>query len=205
MVVRLRKTRRIEPRRARLESLRPRREAHFDLPMGARDVFERRREKAHAAVAIRPREPIDRRRARGRMAYDAEIELYATAAPGAPHGDVAELHDVVVVDEIDSALFVVRAPNLAADVRHHGDADLLVLEDDRLPRLRLALRGGAVVAEVWVALLGDGRHRVGIRERICRHFDDRFGHGRRAIREGTKGKSGNDRCYKDFRMVFHGQ
>lgn len=49
------------------------------------------------------------------MAEHAEIELNAAAGPGAARRDVAELYDVVAVDEIQTTLLVVRAPDFAAD------------------------------------------------------------------------------------------
>ena len=51
------------------------------------------------------------------VAGDAEVELDAARAPWSAQGDVAELDDVVVVEERLAARLVLRAPHLAADLR----------------------------------------------------------------------------------------
>ena len=157
LVVGLFERRGVEPRDRRLEVGAVGRKAHFDRPERAVHPVIGREEATRRAVRIRAREVIDRRGDRGLMTDEPEVEFDAARRPRAAHGDVAELHDGVVVDKVLAVHLVVRVPDLAADVGENIDPDVPVFKAHDLPRLCRALLRIAVVAAVGVDL------RVGVR------------------------------------------
>ena len=148
-------------------------------PGRAREQVERADDAAGAAVGVAADEVIHRREAVGRVADDAVVGLDAAAGPRSAHGDVAELDDVVEVDEGLAGRLVNGRPDLAADLGQDQDLHVVVGQLDHLPLLLDRLVGEAVVAEVGV----EARHRrhrvrVGIgvgREDLVVFFDDGLG------------------------------
>ena len=101
-----------------------------------------------APIGPRARRVVHRRRAVRRVADDAVVRLDAAARPRPAHRDVAELHDVVVVDERPAGRLLDRRPDLAADLGQDRHPEVVVLQLDDRPFLVDRRVGVAVEAEV---------------------------------------------------------
>ena len=158
----------------RREVLRAGSETHLNLPCRTVDILGGGGEIACAAVAVLAHEPVDRRCGRGGVSGNAEIELYAARTPRTAKRYIAELHDVVVVQERLAGNLVHGAPHFAADFRKHCDPDLLVLKNDGLPLLRYGLGDRSVKAKIRIKRRIGVSHGIGIGKSIRRKLQFRY-------------------------------
>ena len=164
-VVRLLQRRGVVPEGGRAEGRVGGAEPDLEPPGRAGKEIERADDAAHAAVGVGARHVVHRCRDIRRVADDAVVGLDAAAGPGAAHGDVAELHHLVEIDERPAGPLVHGVPDLAADFRQDHHLEVGVLELDHLPGARLGDVGKAVEAEVGVDP-ADDRDRVRVAEGI---------------------------------------
>ena len=163
-VVRLFDRRRVVPDRPRGEVGRVGGQRDLEAPRRAGQQVEHADDDPRAEGS-RARLVVHRRGAVGRVADDAVIRLDAAAGPRPPHRDVAELHDVVVVDERPPGGLLNGAPDLPADFGKHRDAKVVVLEFDDRPFLVHRRVGVAVEPEVGIDAVDNG-NRVGVGEGV---------------------------------------
>ena len=164
-------------------------------PCGARQQIQRAGDAAHAAIGVSTCGVIHRSGDVRRVAKNAVVGLDATARPRPAHGNVAELHGVVVIDERAPALFFNRRPNLAADLRKNEHAQVFVLEFHHLPLARLRPVGKSIKPEIRIDA-PNHRNRVGIAKWIGRKGLPVFAHARRRRRAGHH--LGDFRHLRDF-------
>jgi hypothetical protein len=155
-------------------------EGNLEPPGRAREQIEDSDGDAGTPVVVRRRHIVHRCRAVRRVPDDAVVRLDAAARPGSAHRDVAELDDVVVVDERLSRRLVDGRRDLPADLRQDHHLEVVVLELDHLPRALDGCVGIAVEAEVRV---DSPRNRHGIRVRV-RVGDEHL----RVLADGRRGR-----------------
>ncbi len=106
-----------------------------DAPAGPGGKVHGPDDTADAAVGIAAQDVVHGRGRRGGMADDAEVELDAARRPGAAQGDLAELHDVIGIEEVAPGRLVGGAPDLAADLGQDGHRDVGILQPHHRPFL----------------------------------------------------------------------
>ena len=173
-VVRLGKWRRVDPQRVGLEHGPVPGKSDGDAPARPGGEVHGPDDAADAPVGIAAQDIIDGRSRRRGMPDDAEVELDAARSPGTPEGDLAELQGPVPVEEIPARGLLGGSPDLAADLRQHGDLDVRVRKADDRPLPVRPFGREAVEEKVGIearALPPHGRagedgHGVRVRERV---------------------------------------
>ena len=153
-------------------------QADLDPPVRARRQVHRPDDAAHAAVGVLAHRVVNRGGGGGRVPDHPEVELDSARGPRAPQRNVAELHDLVAIDELVSRLLHHGPPHLPPRLGQHEDLDQVVLQLHDPPLARL--RGGGVAAEgvvrVQAGVAGQDRNRIGLGERVGLDQAGLFGH-----------------------------
>ena len=149
-VVGLAEWRRIDPEGVRLERGAVLGQGDGDAPAGPRRQVHGPDDARGAAVGVPAEDVIDGGGRRRGVADDAEVELDAARGPRSAQGDLAELEDLVPVQELAAGGFVDRPPDLAAGLGQDRDLDIGIAQPDDRPGLFDGLGRESVEEEVGI-------------------------------------------------------
>ena len=135
VIVGLMERRRIVPEARGFESRGIFEKAYPDAPLGPAGQVDASDNTADTPVRILLQDIIHRCSGGGRMTDQAEIEFDPSGSPWTAHGDIAEFHDVVPVDEIPAGRFFNGAPDFASGFRKNEDLDEIIFQLHNFPIL----------------------------------------------------------------------